>query len=377
MPLPAVQGDRVYFLDRFTGEIFFVPSALEDEDFWRQIETNQERFLEIPRFDYSIERQIMSGFIGSIEDMELKNLLSGSLAGRKPYGNINDILSFFPDEQERLLEMKDEFRHQPGQILARREQPVYRRDGCTCSPLADLRGRYAAHSTTESTPRNDYGRLIAAILLLCLLAAAGYALQHTISCFLLSWIIAYLLDPLVVQAEERGMKRIYALALLYVVLGVLTIFFLTFMVPKLTMSWDAFLRDLPQYHPEDQTDRHGMEGTASPTATVRRRSSGCLTRSRPTSIPQPKRPGPGPTALARRIFFNLFNIILSPILVFFMLYYKQTVIETLASWIPENSARYHPGHRAGGQQQYRRLSARPGVRFHHRGVYWHRWRSFS
>jgi putative permease len=40
---------------------------------------------------------------------------------------------------------------------------------------------------------------------------------------------------------------------------------------------------------------------------------------------------------AGRIFFNLFNIILSPILVFFMLYYKQTVIETLASWIPENS----------------------------------------
>src|SRR6185369_9689369 len=38
---------------------------------------------------------------------------------------------------------------------------------------------------------------------------------------------------------------------------------------------------------------------------------------------------------AGRIFFNIFNIVLSPILVLFMLYYKQTVIETLASWIPE------------------------------------------
>src|SRR5512137_1478673 len=95
--------------------------------------------------------------------------------------------------------------------------------------------------------RNDYGRLIAIILLLCLLAAAGYALQHTISCFLLSWIIAYLLDPLVIRIEERGVKRTYALALLYVVLGILTVFFLTFMLPKLTMNWDAFLRELPQY----------------------------------------------------------------------------------------------------------------------------------
>ena len=102
-------GDRVYFLDRFTGEIFFVPTALEDEDFWRQVEANQERFLEIPRFEYSNERKIMSGFVDSVKDTELKNLLSGALAGRKPYGNISDILDFFPDEQEALLEMKDEF----------------------------------------------------------------------------------------------------------------------------------------------------------------------------------------------------------------------------------------------------------------------------
>jgi hypothetical protein len=35
--------------------------------------------------------------------------LCGSLAGRRPYGNSNDILAFFPDEHEKLLELKDEF----------------------------------------------------------------------------------------------------------------------------------------------------------------------------------------------------------------------------------------------------------------------------
>jgi hypothetical protein len=103
------KGDRIYFLDKLTGEIFFVPSSLDDEEFWRQVDNNRERFLEIPRFDYGSERQLMSGFIGAIEDKGLKRMLDGSLAGKKPYGDLNDILSFFPEEQERLLEIKDEF----------------------------------------------------------------------------------------------------------------------------------------------------------------------------------------------------------------------------------------------------------------------------
>jgi len=102
-------GDRVYFLDRFTGEIFFVPAALEDDDFWRQVQTSQERFLEIPRIEYCNERQVIFGFIDSVKDTDLKKLLGGTLAGRKPFGNIDDILDFFPDEREKLAEMKDEF----------------------------------------------------------------------------------------------------------------------------------------------------------------------------------------------------------------------------------------------------------------------------
>lgn len=192
------------------------------------------------------------------------------------------------------------------------------------------------HSHHGVHPRNDYGKLIASILLLCLLAAAGYALQHTISCFLLSWIIAYLLDPLVVKAEERGMKRMFALALLYAVLAVLTVFFLTFIVPKLTMSWDAFLRDLPLYIQKIKLialewkaripDRYGAEEI-----------QWLLDKISANVDTTTEKAGAWAYGFAGRIFFNLFNIVLSPILVFFMLYYKQTVIETLSSWIPEDS----------------------------------------
>jgi putative permease len=186
-----------------------------------------------------------------------------------------------------------------------------------------------------SHPRNDYGRLIATILLLCLLAAAGYALQHTISCFLLSWIIAYLLDPLVVKTEERGMKRMVALALLYVVLSVLTVFFLTFMVPKLTMGWDSFLRDLPLYL--QKIKQIAMESKARiPDRYGSEEIQWLLDKVSANVDTSAEKAGAWAYGFAGRIFFNLFNIVLSPILVFFMLYYKQTVIETLASWIPEN-----------------------------------------
>jgi len=182
--------------------------------------------------------------------------------------------------------------------------------------------------------RNDYAKLIAVMLLLCLLAAAGYALQHTISCFLLSWIIAYLLDPLVVKIESRGISRAYALTLLYAVLGVLTVFFLTFMLPKLTMSWDAFLRELPQYI--QKIKQIAMESKARiPDRYGSEEIQWLLDKVSANVDTAAEKTGAVAYGFAGRIFFNIFNIVLSPILVFFMLYYKQTVIETLSSWIPE------------------------------------------
>lgn len=183
-------------------------------------------------------------------------------------------------------------------------------------------------------PRNDYGRFIATILLFCLLAAAGYALQHTISCFLLSWVIAYLLDPILVSAEQRGLKRLYALGLLYVVLGILTVFFMAFILPAITISWNSFILDLPLYIQQLKQvalewkshlpDRYGTDEIQW----LLDKASGNIDKAA-------EKTGFWAYSFGTRIFFNLFNIVLSPILVFFMLYYKQTVIDTVTSWLPD------------------------------------------
>lgn len=103
------QSDKAYYLDRLTGEIFSVPSTPDSNDVLQQLKDNGERFLEIPPFDYPSERQIVAEFVAQIADADLKKLLQTSLAGRKPFGKIEDILSFYPDEEERYTLLKDQF----------------------------------------------------------------------------------------------------------------------------------------------------------------------------------------------------------------------------------------------------------------------------
>lgn len=103
------QPDKVYYLDRLTGEIFSVPSTADNNEVRQQLQNNVERFLEIPPFDYRSERQILTEFVEQIADTELRKILGSSLAGRKPYGKIEDILSFYPHEEERFELLKDQF----------------------------------------------------------------------------------------------------------------------------------------------------------------------------------------------------------------------------------------------------------------------------
>lgn len=103
-----VDPETVYFIDRDTGEIFSVPLDYEDDDFWEEIEANEERYLQIPDFDYDQERQLLHEFTKGITNAPLKELLERSLMGKRPFGRLEEILSFYPEELERLLALKDE-----------------------------------------------------------------------------------------------------------------------------------------------------------------------------------------------------------------------------------------------------------------------------
>jgi hypothetical protein len=99
--------ETVYFLDRETGEVFSVPVDYEDDSFWEEIEASDDRFIEIGGADYDQERQLVHEFIRGVTNEGLKSILEKSFTGNRLFGRMDEILSFYPEEHERLAEMQE------------------------------------------------------------------------------------------------------------------------------------------------------------------------------------------------------------------------------------------------------------------------------
>lgn len=67
------------------------------------------------------------------------------------------------------------------------------------------------------------------LLVLAVLFVFGYAVQHTLSCLLLSFVLAYLFDPFIQMLERKGIRRIYGILVLYSFLSVLALFCIIFL----------------------------------------------------------------------------------------------------------------------------------------------------
>jgi len=98
----------VYFLDRESGEVFSVPDDYEDGSFWEEVEFQEDRYLPVPSFDVEQERALLNEFIKVTTDENLKELIEKGLFGRLPAGQLDEILSFYPEEKERLYALKEE-----------------------------------------------------------------------------------------------------------------------------------------------------------------------------------------------------------------------------------------------------------------------------
>lgn len=184
---------------------------------------------------------------------------------------------------------------------------------------------------TSSQPARN--RVIPALLLAAALIAAGYAMRHTFSCFLLSFVVAYLLDPFIVMLERRRIPRIHGIVVLYAILGVVSVFCFVYLVPLLSLRWESLIRELPHYLQKGREIaakwQMGFEpayGTDEWRWLVNR-----LTGNMDKVF---SRLGSGVYATVTRVVFNIFNLILAPILVFFMLYYKREIVAGITAWLP-------------------------------------------
>ncbi|NVN98151.1 MAG: AI-2E family transporter [Geobacteraceae bacterium] len=176
-------------------------------------------------------------------------------------------------------------------------------------------------------------RTISVVLVIGAVAAGGYAIRHTVSCFLLSFVIAYLLDPLMVYMEKCRIKRGYGIVVLYALLGVLSLFAMLFIVPLVADRWISLLQTLPSYVQKMKglMEVQKAELINSPAFSEWE----WLLDSASTKLDAVAgKLGSGVYSAASSLAFNLFNLILAPILVFFMLHYKPQILDGLKVWLP-------------------------------------------
>jgi putative permease len=105
------------------------------------------------------------------------------------------------------------------------------------------------------------------------------------------------------------------------------------MVPLLNLHWESLIRDLPLYLQKVKVILQKWEGRFEPAYASEewRWLLDNLLGSMDTLFSQI---GSGVYAAMTRVVFNLFNLILAPILVFFMLYYKRDAVNGIIDWLP-------------------------------------------
>ncbi len=163
-------------------------------------------------------------------------------------------------------------------------------------------------------------------------------LRHTLSCFLLSFLLAYLFEPLVALMERR-LSRMKAIAVLYAGLVFFALFCLIYLIPFLTIRWEALSQTFPLYLQKIKALIAGLR-ESNRTSYAAEEWRWVFDQLLDNLDAVYSKLGGGVYATASTMAFNLLNLLLSPILVFFMLVYKKDVAATLIGFLP---ARYRDG----------------------------------
>lgn len=161
----------------------------------------------------------------------------------------------------------------------------------------------------------------------------GYAAEHTFSCLLLSFVITYLLDPFVVYLERRRVGRTHGILILYALLAVFSYFCVTILFPLVTSGWESLVLDLPVYYSKAEQMALDLKGRFGLSSSVQEWR--WLVDSIQSGVDKIlAHIGAGAYAAASSLISNLFNVLLAPILVFFMLFYKNQTLAGIKRWLP-------------------------------------------
>lgn len=190
-------------------------------------------------------------------------------------------------------------------------------------------------STSASPPlKQPFLTRIAVVAVLAgALLLALFELRHTFSTFILAFVLSYLFDPFVVWLERRRLPRMYCILILYGILGIISLFCVAYLLPFITIRWHGLLHDLPQYAQKVKGLITSLKGRWEPLF-AGEELDWLADKGTEWLEKAVNKAGALMYASASTVAFNIFTILVSPILVFFMLSYKDSILKGLANLLP-------------------------------------------
>lgn len=181
--------------------------------------------------------------------------------------------------------------------------------------------------------RGSSGSLFLVGAIIIAFFASAFLIRHTFSAVLTSLVLAYLVNPVLKKLERIGIRRTVAISMIYGCMAIVAAVLALVIVPAITAQVDDFRQALPFYV---QDVRDGLEQfklylagrvNANEFTWLIGQVNETLTRLSADIS------GTGYQRL-KGLFYAVFNILLSPILVFFMLAYKEKARDALLMFTP-------------------------------------------
>lgn len=171
------------------------------------------------------------------------------------------------------------------------------------------------------------------IILIGGLYAFGYAMRYTFSVLMFSFVFAYLIDPLVVFLENKKVPRTYGILVLLILFCIFGLFSIAYLVPYLTLRWEALVRDLPVHVNKFQSLIIYWKSTMN--LPYPQDEWAWFMETLQTNLDALfAKIGNAVYAMVGKVAVNLLNLLLAPVIAFFMLYYKHEVKEGIIRWLP-------------------------------------------
>ncbi|HEX9022604.1 MAG TPA: AI-2E family transporter [Geobacteraceae bacterium] len=162
---------------------------------------------------------------------------------------------------------------------------------------------------------------------------SGFLLHHTLSALLTSLVTAFLLNPLLNYAEGRGFRRLPAITLTYIIVAILLLILSLAFLPYLAHQTNALTREMPHYVQNVKGALQKWQVALAPYYSGEEGEwlidQAGESLSKVTEVIS----GLG-LARLKGALFGVFNLVLAPILVFFMLMYKDAIKRGIIRFIP-------------------------------------------